>query len=550
MTAREKALYHTTKHGSVFYNGCSRSDCGGERIRGFDDCIVHLSPEEGEQYAERLRAGQGELVISSVTVDMNFVTGWIERISESFDGLTLVPVPLKMQDAAFVGSLEFNKTQFKYGINLTKLTAYSVRMFKVNIGGELRLEEAELENELALADEYEVGDLLLPGLQAKHFGLSRGAIVHGKLDARGVSVENTHISKVEIRGEANFNEASLCSPGQSVLIAAEFKSPADFSHCKFRGETHLGSSPDLLPTRFFREAKFNHAIFGSESFGSLTMTDCVFEDVASFDNSEIYGAISFNDAKFMQTANLNELKIRDAPFMRGWMPGIDIPSAAFTMCRTQFESSFGLSADVDGTAVIDEITFSGVADGFSISATGALRLSRLTLESFNSLEVSSDEVVTVDQFHMQGGGELKVAGSRFSMTNFTCAKPVLTQSIADQQAHASKPKLTTLKGTNCDGLTLSGFDYGETRFLGAAKLDSLIITGEFTLRSTSGPRARRAVLAEEAAARASSEHWNKLAVTSSSSNDSRPGLRDLAWILRETRCDTGLEWRKCLSCKE
>jgi hypothetical protein len=24
----------------------------------------------------------------------------------------------------------------------------------------------------------------------------------------------------------------------------------------------------------------------------------------------------------------------------------------------------------------------------------------------------------------------------------------------------------------------------------------------------------------------------------------------LAWILRETRCDTGLEWRKCLSCKE
>jgi hypothetical protein len=27
-------------------------------------------------------------------------------------------------------------------------------------------------------------------------------------------------------------------------------------------------------------------------------------------------------------------------------------------------------------------------------------------------------------------------------------------------------------------------------------------------------------------------------------------LGALAWILRETRCDTGLEWRKCLSCKE
>jgi hypothetical protein len=29
-----------------------------------------------------------------------------------------------------------------------------------------------------------------------------------------------------------------------------------------------------------------------------------------------------------------------------------------------------------------------------------------------------------------------------------------------------------------------------------------------------------------------------------------PPAPNLAWILRETRCDTGLEWRKCRSCKE
>jgi hypothetical protein len=168
--------------------------------------------------------------------------------------------------------------------------------------------------------------------------------------------------------------------------------------------------------------------------------------MSSFDNAEVYGAISFNDATFAQAAKLNELKIKDAPFARQGLPAMgatDHPSAAFTMCRAQFESSFSLSADVDGTAVIEEITYPGVADGFSISATGALRLSRPTLESFNSLAVSSDEVVIVDQFHMHGGGELKVAGARFSMTNFTCAKPVLTQSVVDQHAHASKPKLTT-----------------------------------------------------------------------------------------------------------
>jgi hypothetical protein len=221
--------------------------------------------------------------------------------------------------------------------------------------------------------------------------------------------------------------------------------------------------------------------------------------------------------------------------LRQLMPGVAVPNHAFMMRRTRFESSFSLSARVDGSAVMDEMTFAGVADGFSISATSVLRLVRLTLESFNSLTLSSDKVASIDQVHMNGGGELKIGGATFQLTNFTCVKPVLVQAQADQEAQTVKPRLTTLKGTNCDGLTLSGFDYSETSFLGAAKLDSLVITGEFTLRSTSGARARRAVILEEAEARASRDHWNKLASSPRSPTGRPPELRQLAGVYRALR---------------
>ena len=39
------------------------------------------------------------------------------------------------------------------------------------------------------------------------------------------------------------------------------------------------------------------------------------------------------------------------------------------------------------------------------------------------------------------------------------------------------------------------------------------------------------------------------ALTADQSGAGERGVK-LAWILCETRCDTGLEWRKCLSCKE
>ncbi|ORA17094.1 pentapeptide repeat-containing protein [Mycobacterium asiaticum] len=536
MAAPEKALYHTTRTSSVFYNGCARSDCKGERISGFDWCIVHLSAEECELYASRLQARQAELVISAVNVDMNFVKGWIDRISTIVDGDTIVPVPVRMQDTVLVGSLEFRKITFEHGINLTKLRAYDVRMFEVAIGGELRLIEAVLDNELALADNLTVDDLLMSWLQAKIIGLSRGISINGRLDATHASADFTHLSRIEIAGPADFTEASLSSPGNNVYISADFKSSVNFSRCRFLGETQIGSVGDEPPSKFRREATFDGATFGSDTFGSLTMKDCVFEGEASFSDTEIYGAVAFDDAKFLQAARLNKIAVKSAPFKRGPRTIGDQHATAFSMVRTAFESSLILSANVENKAKVEDLTFPGVIDEFAINSCDDLQLTRVTLETSNSLTLLSTQLVAVERLHMNGGGNVRVSGRMFNLSDFTCANPVLIQSLVDQQEHPAKPKLIGLKGTNCDGLTLSGFDYSETVFLGAAKLDSLIITGEFILRSTHGTRARRVVLAEEATARAASQYWTKLAGGPPRGlNSSIPEPRDLAGVYRALR---------------
>jgi uncharacterized protein YjbI with pentapeptide repeats len=547
LTRPEKALYHSTGSGSTFYNGCLRRECQGERIQGFSNCIAHLSPEEEERYAEQLRSGRLPLVFSSVDVDMNFVQQWIDRICvQNADGTKVVSTGVMMQDTKMVGSLELRDIRFTQGLNLTKLTAFGVRMFGVYIERDLRLEEAVLENELSFADSFRVGDLSLINCRAKTFDLSRGAVVTGRLDARGLVVEGTNVYNAEIHGEASFIEACLCAPSRNVNISAKFRSPANFTKCKFSGDTQLGRVGDQPPSEFLAEATFNGAVFGSsEAFGSLVMTDTIFHRATSFRGAQFFGSVSFNDTRFKHAANLSSLTIKDAPFTRPWhglnpmIPAEPPRTVVLELRRAQFGLSLELEAHVDGAAVVEDITFAGVSYSLAITTESDLQLRRLAFEAFNVLSLSSSTQVSVDQVQMQGGGELRIGGKHFSMTNFTCAKPVLASSMGGQPC--GKTRLSTLKGTNCDGLTLSGFHYGEARFLGATKLDSLIISGEFTLDVTSGWRARRAVLAEEAEARSSNaspftkEYWTRLAAQTMVSSDPAPELRHLAAVYRALR---------------
>ncbi len=544
MDARGSRHY---KNSMTTYPLCSETGCRGERIHPFGTCIRHLSGADQETYAQLLRRGDRALVMSSVDVDATFVHGWIDRIStQNDDGTKVVPVDVLVQDSTLVDGLRFEKVLFHRSVNLTGLKAHGVQIIGGSIAGQLTLDYAVLEDELSLQDGLRLSDLSLFGCEARHFGLLKST-VGGKLEARELKAKTgTIIRDVKIMGPAYFREAQLCDPGQSVNISAEFEELADFSKCKFLGETQLGGDGDVAPSEFKSEAKFDGAQFGSESFGALMMTEVLFEGFASFKNVESFGAVSFKQTKFQRAAEFSNLEVKNAPFNRGRdMRDHPLtsryPPSQFSMLRTHFESSVSLGVNIEGAASIEDITYSGVAQNFSVCASDKVRLNRVSLESFNVLTLSSGKIVTIDQVQMHGGGELRVTSPELKLTNFTCARPV-TASSSVSQTQAASSKLTTLAGTNCDALTLSGFDYGETKFLRATKLDSLIVSGEFTLRSTGGFwRAKRALLVEEAAARVSNcspcsrDYWNRLATTSRISNDPPPELRHLAAVYRALR---------------
>ena len=534
MTWPEKPLYHTTSTGSTFYNGCLERSCEGERIQGFRNCIVHLSPEEEQQYVDNIKAGQA-LVFSSVDVDMHLVQSWIDRTTVAGPERTkTLPSSLLMQDSRMVGDLLLQHLHIAGMVNLTGLTADGIRMFGVTIDHEFRMEEANLKNELTFADNCRIQDLRLYGSKASHFELSRGSIVDGSLDARRLTVANTHLD-AEVHGDASFVDASLSAPEQVCTISADFKSSADFSGCNFLGETHFGGQPNLPATKFRREARFDGAQFGSEAFGLLNITDCIFEGSASFRGVRCYGSVRSDDTKFERSADLSNLVIGKAPSTRD-MDGLGDPRAEFALRRAQFGSSLSLQVTVDGYALIDGINYAGVADTFEILATHKIWLNRIRFDSFNVLGLDAAEL-NVNLAEMTGGGELRIKSSVFELTNFTCGRPV--QASDGRGVYGMTTcKLVSLAGTNCDGLTLSGFDYTRAKFLGATKLDELIIGGEFTLSRTRPWRTRRSLLAEEISLRASTssrQYWSEFEIFDLTYGTPQTTMRQLAAAYRALR---------------
>jgi hypothetical protein len=101
-----------------------------------------------------------------------------------------------------------------------------------------------------------------------------------------------------------------------------------------------------------------------------------------------------------------------------------------------------------------------------------------------------------------------------------------------------RPKLISLDGSDCQGLTLAGLDYSQTRFLGATNLDHLTISGQFILGVTSGLRSRRSFLREEAlvrARRSRSAQWSSESHNDAKPSEGAPSARELAAVYRALR---------------
>lgn len=425
-----------------------------------------------------------------------------------------------------VDGLELRQKKFIHGMYLPAAQVYSIRIFDCQFGSVtgLNLESAIVKNQIQIHDS-QFNLLKMVACQADNIFLNT-ITVEGEFDARGVVAEKTlNFHKVEARGTATFRDSHFGSSRGGSVVIGQFQRRADFTNTQFAGGVQFGSSEDHNRCHFYREAIFDDSTFGSEAAGSLTMPGCAFEAKASFRNATVHSCASFDGVAFQSTVDLDGLRVLKGP--RG--------EAQLTMRKPVFGATVTMRVEVQGTAKLEDVSLSNVAEGFTISALGGIRFSRVDIEPFSVIALSSANSVVVDQVQMQNGGQLKIAAKQFELTNFSSAHPALIQNSATSK---DGTLLTSLSGTNCDGLTFSGLDLSHTKFIGAANVDRLVVSGQFTLNSTSGWHARRKYLFEEAMVRtpaSSSKQWKLNSAEGEHTTLSSIEPRELAAVYRSLR---------------
>jgi hypothetical protein len=534
-----KTLYreYSNKYGSSrsAYTGCSTTARKGElAAHGFDKCIVHLDDTQASEYEASLRGGVGALNFSSLEVDADFVNGWVSRIATDAEGYKRVPVAIVMQHTRMVDALVFHRNKFPRGLMLQGLKADAVRIGESTISGGLSLDSAEIEDEVSL-QQLSVDNITLVASRAKILWLLNCSIER-KIDARSLTLnQGLHLRGSDIGESANFRDSRLGEPKYNVTISSHFRSTADFTDCVFPAETQVGRYADLPPSIFEGPTLFEGSTFGGEDFGAVSFRECQFQDRVSFKNVEVYGGVSFSTATFQAPADLTGLKVRAAPYSRGEDVTL-YPSRAFDFTTAIVNSDLNLGAVVDGDACVQDVSLGSLSEGLLLSSSGYLQVKRVSLERFSVLDLASERKVELDQVQLQAGGRLRINAPEADLTSFACARPVVVSGTRPESQ--PRPKLMSLDGSDCQGLTLAGLDYSQTRFLGATNLDHLTISGQFILSATSGLRSRRAFLKEEALVRAGgrrSAQWSSDTQNDAKPSELAPSARELAAVYRALR---------------
>jgi hypothetical protein len=426
------------------YNGCSTTACKGEQVRDFDKCIVHLDDAQADQHAIALREGEGFLNFSNLEVDADFVKQWVDRIAIDVDGRKHVPVQIAMQQTRMVDGLAFGQHDFPKGLSLQSLSAHVVQIGEGIIAGGLNLDSAVIEDEISL-QQLKVDRLSMVGAQAK-IAWVLNCPIEGLLDARSLKLKSgLHLRGSEIGAQAQFRDSKLGDPNTNVTVSAQFHALADFSNCIFPAETQFGRYGDLPPSTFTGPATFDGSTFGTEEFGAALFKECSFQATASFKHIEAYGALSLVAARFEGSADLSNVYVRSAPFSQGKDPS-HYPTAAFDLSNAVLQADLNLTANIEGTAHIQNVSFASLSEGLVLSAAEELTIERVSFEQFSVLELSSTLQLTLDQLQLRSGGRLRLDAPTAHITNFACARPAVVSGTRSQDG--DRTKLVSLDGSD------------------------------------------------------------------------------------------------------
>ncbi len=433
-----------------------------------------------------------------------------------------------MVDGLALGGIDFRST-----VQLTGLRADRVQISGSLLAGGLILDQAVLTSELSLNDSR-FSRVSMVACEASVFWFLNSR-VSGEFDARSMTSREhgAHVRGSTFSGKVRFDDAKLGTSNSNSTFSATFDDDVDFANCSFGGETTFGRYSDLPPSSFNGNVKFNSAQFGNEEFGVTTFADCAFSKDASWRNARFYGALALDGVSFAAAADLTDIEVVRAQFVRD-RSDMALASCAFQSSRVSIGSQFTLRVTVEGQAKLSDVVLSKVPDSIAISASDSVQIRRVGAEDFCVIELSSKTVSEIDRLQLKVGGEVRVSSPETKLTNCSFAEAAVVSTTARD---GQSPSLETVSGTNCKNLALSGFGFQRTRFLGATNVDQLTITGDFPLATTSGFRARRRFIADEALARAhrGSKYWSSQLPARSASEERSVHLREVAALYRALR---------------
>ena len=367
----------------------------------------------------------------------------------------------------------------------------------------------------------------------------------------------------DFQAEATFTGA--CFEGHVDFQAARFAKDAAFDNVTFGGGATDARQPDS-------DWRFRGASFDKASFGAwATFSGATFAVTANFSRASFAGVASFHAGRFRQPALFSDACFRDlasfedAVFDRGAEFGSASfeGSARFTGCsfvgasftEAEFASRVDLSSDFLGDTSLRRARFASAQPIGELVVRGMLDLEGAVFEAPARVRVRARELGLVGVV-LEAGGEIVVWWADITLDQARFEKPsLLTARIDDapdwlERAAAGPrplPRVVSLRGTRCSGLTIDGMDLSPCRFRGAHNLDALRLESvRFALPPDTRRWTRRRTIAEEhhwRRTRKRSDGWFSASVTARETNGRNwPEPDAIAPIYRSLR--KGLEDRK------
>jgi uncharacterized protein YjbI with pentapeptide repeats len=296
--------------------------------------------------------------------------------------------------------------------------------------------------------------------------------------------QDVDFSSATITEPASFDRARFL--GAAAFSGAEFAGGFSFLECAFEQQVAF------VAVTCTGEAELTGAQFGGPALfagltvsGDLVCSNAKFSDYAVAHRLAVDGQVSFQRAEFSGVASFYEARFSG--------------NTVFDFARFEGAAVFN-EARFARDVTMREVRFTAAPDLRPIVVDGVLDLFRANFEQPIAADLRARTILLALAV-FEAGGEILVRGGGIRLDQARFDKPTL---VAAHPQEEVPPRVISLGGTRCAGLTISGLDLTTCRLQGAHNLDELRVErGRFGSPPSSPRWTKRRTIAEE-------HHWRAI----------------------------------------